>query len=340
MQQDTLQHVQTLSPPSSEAESQAAVSEPTAVPQGHVRHKAFTDTLARPTLPHELLPLPGNEPLTCLPEICQTDPWADGLVKIQKSELAEQLDSTSGMHFSETFVQPSGIAGDPVPYRFKNDNFVTITLLLSFFLVVWVISRSRHFLRDQMKEFFHRPSVRGNLFSEHVETAIRGQVFLIFQTCFVIGLLFFDFTQEKQIEVFNQVSPYKILSVSVGISSLYYILKTILYNFVNSVFFSREQRTQWNQTYLLSVLALSLALLPVALLVIYFDMSFANMVKAFICILVVDKSLLMYKCYRTFFNYTFGWVHLFLYFCTLEIMPLLILLRIMVYANSFLLTIN
>ena len=83
-----------------------------------------------------------------------------------------------------------------------------------------------------------------------------------------------------------------------------------------------------------------LALLPVALLVIYFDMSFANMVKAFICILVVDKSLLMYKCYRTFFNYTFGWVHLFLYFCTLEIMPLLILLRIMVYANSFLLTIN
>ena len=156
-------------------------------------------------------------------------------------------------------MQPLVIAGDPVPYRFKNYNFVSFTLLLSFFLVVWVISRSRLFLRDQMKEFFHRPSVRGNLFSEHVETAIRGQVFLIFQTCFVIGLLFFDFTQEKQIEVFNQVSPYKILSVSVGISSLYYILKTILYNFVNSVFFSREQRTQWNQTYLLSVLALDLA---------------------------------------------------------------------------------
>ena len=55
MQQDTLQHVQTLSPPSSEAESQAAVSEPTAVPQGHVRHKAFTDTLARPTLPLSLI---------------------------------------------------------------------------------------------------------------------------------------------------------------------------------------------------------------------------------------------------------------------------------------------
>lgn len=340
MQQDTLQHVQPLSPHSGEAESPAAVSDSATVSTAFSPRKALPDTLLRPTLPHELLPLPGNEPLTCLPDICQTDCWADGLVRIQKSELAEQLDSTSGMHFTETFVQPSGIAGDPVPYRFKTDNFVTITLLLSFFLVVWVISRSRHFLRDQMKEFFHRPSIRGNLFSSHVETAIRGQVFLIFQTCFVIGMLFFDFTQEKQTEVFNQVSPYKILSVSVGISSLYYVLKTGLYNFVNSVFFNREQRTQWNQTYLLSVLALGLALLPVALLVIYFDMSFDNMVKAVVCILLVDKSLLMYKCHRTFFNYTFGWVHLFLYFCTLEIMPLLILLRIMVYANSFLLTIN
>lgn len=339
MQQDSLTHV--IHPVASEVPHDHAEADTADVQSVPVRlQPARPDTVARELLPYEWLPVAGGQPLTCTPDICQNGYWADGLVRIQKSEFAERLDSTSGMTFKETVLQPTGVAGDPVPYRFKTDNFVTIVLLLSFFFVVWVISRSRHFLHEQVKVFFHQPTTRGNLFADHVETEFRGQIFLIFQTCFVLGLLFFDFTQERQVEVFNQVSPYKILGVSVAITSLYYMLKTGLYAFVNTIFFTRDQRSLWTHTYLLCVLALGLALLPVALFVIYFDMSFEGMARTFICILAVDKMLLFYKCYRTFFNYTFGWVHLFLYFCTLEIVPLLILLRAMVYANSYLLTIN
>ena len=88
------------------------------------------------------------------------------------------------------------------------------------------------------------------------------------------------------------------------------------------------------------MLGLALALFPVALLVVYFDLSFHSMSWLFFCILIIDKSLLFYKCQRIFFNTALGVVHLFLYFCTLEIMPLLILFRALIYANNFLLTIN
>lgn len=289
--------------------------------------------------PADVLPLPENLPLTMKPAIFDSDYWADGIVHIDKRPFVVSLDKATGHTSTVEIVEPTGIAGDPIPYRFRTDNIVTIILLASFFLIVWVISRSRYFISEQLKDFFSQRQ-RQSLFAERTQNELRGQLFLIFQTCFIIGLLFFDYTQEKQAEVFHRVSPYQILGLSVGLCCLYYLVKIGFYHIVNTVFFTRNQRIRWNATYLLSILALGPALLPVALLMVYFDLSFDALFILTLCILVVDKTLLFYKCSRTFFNYTLGWMHLFLYFCTLEIMPMLIQFRIMVFANRFLLTIN
>lgn len=299
---------------------------------------AQADSTLTPSDPKLIRPIPANEPLTCQPDWLTNNYWKNGLVQIEKLPFAQMLDSLAGIHTTKP-LQPTGMAGDPIPYQFKNDNIVTIVLMASFFLVVWVISRSRHFLQNQLKEFFH-PRKRENLFVEHAQNGFRGQVFLILQTCFLLGLLFFDLTQEKQVEVFNQVSPYRILGMSFGVCCSYYLTKSCLYACINNIFFERQQIEMWNKAYLLCVLGLGLALLPLTLLVIYFDLDFESLINLFLFILVVDKILLFYKCNHIFFNYRLGWVHLFLYFCTLEIAPLLILLRALIYANNFLLTIN
>ena len=136
------------------------------------------------------------------------------------------------------------------------------------------------------------------------------------------------------------MSPYKLLGVSTGICLIYYMLKIGVCSFVNSTFFTRDKCERWSEAYMLTVLALGLSLFPVALLVVYFDLSFSHLTMLAFGLLAVDKLLLMYKTYTIFFRYTLGWVHLILYFCTLEITPLLILWRALTYANSFLLTIN
>lgn len=296
------------------------------------------DTALAASNPQFIKPIPASTPLTCQPDWLTSNYWKNGLVQIEKLPFAQKLDSLSGIRTTKP-LQPTGMAGDPIPYQFKNDNIVTIVLMVSFFLVVWVISRSRHFLQNQLKEFFH-PRKRENLFVEHTQNGFRGQVFLILQTCFLLGLLFFDLTQEKQVEVFNQISPYRILGMSFGICCSYYLIKSFLYACINNIFFERQQIEMWNKAYLLCVLGLGLALLPLTLLVVYFDLDFESLTNLFLFILVVDKILLFYKCNHIFFNYRLGWVHLFLYFCTLEIAPLLILLRALIYANNFLLTIN
>lgn len=234
--------------------------------------------------------------------------------------------------------QAQGIAGDPLPYRFRSDDYVTGVLMLSFFLVAWVIARSWHFLAGSVKDFFYDRK-QENMLDSRTDSELRGQLFLIFQTCFVLGVLFFDYTQEHMTEVFNQISPYKILGTSVGVCSAYYLVKLLLYSFVNYIFFDRGQSRLWMETQFLSILALGLALLPVTLLVVYFDISFRSLTVLFVLILTVVKVLLLYKCSRIFFGYRGGGVHLILYFCALEIIPLLILWRALSYANNYLMTI-
>lgn len=290
---------------------------------------AVADSVVSAAFAVDSLPASPAEPAFCLDSVLRggvTDlpagrpeiPWAD----------------PQPFSFRETAgYSLEGVAGDPLPYRFRSDDFVTSALMISFFLMVWTIARGWRFLRMGMKDFF-RDRVRDNLFAERTDTEMNGRIFLIFQTCFLLGILFFDYTQERMTEVFNNVSPYLILGVGVGSCCLYYLLKVLLYACVNNVFFDRERASRWTEAYLLSVFVLGMALLPLVLLVVYFDLSFGNLRVLFILILGMAKILLFYKCFRIFFNCLTGGLHLILYFCALEILPLLVLWRALVYANN------
>ena len=238
----------------------------------------------------------------------------------------------SPWRYEQLDYRPEGIAGDPLPYRLRTDDYVTAALLLSFFLEVWVVARSYRFLVQQVKDLFYIRR-RENLFTPDAE--LRGQFFLIFQVCFVLGVLFFDYTQEFMTSVFNQVSPYKLLATNVAIIIVYYAVKLMGYAIVDWVFFDRTQHALWMDTYYLGQLALGMALFPVALLVVYFDLSFRLLTIAAAVIAGGIALLLFYRCYAIFFTYRWGFLHLFLYFCTLEILPLLVVWRALVYANNY-----
>ncbi|RRD79986.1 DUF4271 domain-containing protein [Alloprevotella sp. OH1205_COT-284] len=219
--------------------------------------------------------------------------------------------------------RPQGIAGDPAPYKFRTDDYVTAALMLSFFLMVWVLASSWHFLRTMLRDFFaHRPHT--NLFTDRVG-ALRGKFFLIMQTCFLQAVIYFDYTQEQMPDVFYQLSPYTLLLSSTVIIAVYYSVKIFLYRAVNSVFFSSERSKQWDNHLFVSILSTGCLLLPLSLLVVFFDLPFRETQTTYILLMAIVKSLLFYQCYRIFFNTLLGNLHIILYFCALEIVPLIFL---------------
>lgn len=248
-----------------------------------------------------------------------------------KALLHSDFDDSLRAHTEIAPYHDQGIAGDPIPYRFRTDNYVTIALLLDFFLGVLVIARSRRYLANSIKHFF-RPYDHRNMFTERTDTELHGQLFLILQTCFILGVLTFDFVQNRLPEVFNIVSPYTILLASSGIFAAFYLMKIILYYLINNVFFDHDVISTWRKTYLLSVFSLGIAFFPLALLVVYFDLSFSALPTIVLVLLSINKLMLTYKAFHIFSGYKMSGIHIILYLCTLEILPLFALWRALVYS--------
>lgn len=232
---------------------------------------------------------------------------------------------------------PTGIAGDPVDYEFRNDDYVTSLILFSFFIMAWVFASSWKFLRRQIKDFFYTRE-RTNLFAEREDNILRGRPFLVLQTSFFIALIFFASTRTYLPDVFTQVSAYLILGTATLVSLIYYLAKLILYNVVNHTFFSPAKCKQWNDIYLLSVLFTGCALLPVTLFVVFFDIPPQYIAIVGVLLLSVIKISLLYKCHGIFFRTRLGGMHLILYLCTLEIIPLGIFIAALIAASHLLLT--
>ena len=90
-------------------------------------------------------------------------------------------------------------------------------------------------------------------------------------------------------ETFEQASPYGLLAIGTTVVGIYYLSKLCFYNFVNSVFFDTAHRRLWNDTYFVSILLIGVILLPLTLLVVFFDLPFSQALSAYVLLMAFVK---------------------------------------------------
>lgn len=289
--------------------------------QDEIVQKYFKPVIVDPSHRPDTLSLPGLKSIG--KKISDLPTYKDGFFK-----------GNQYLH-PEVRVTLNGIPGDPVPYSLRSDVFVTFTLLLSFFVVMYIFARSLHVVTMQVKNFFYNRD-REQIFTLKSDNEMKNQAFIVLLACFLFTILFFNYTEIKLTSVFNQISPYKLLSIDMGIFLIYYALKYLYYGVFNWTFFSSQKRSQWMNAYNFIVLIKALCFIPIVLLVVYFDLSIATTITAALIIIGISEILLIFKAKQIFFVYKFGAIHLFLYFCTLEMAPLLFLWKMLVSANEYL----
>lgn len=289
--------------------------------QDEIVQKYFQPVIVAPSQRPDTLSLPG--------------------LKARKMQLSDLPTYKDGFFTGNTYLHPelkvtlSGIPGDPVPYSLRTDVFVTFTLLMSFFVVMFIFSHSLHVLTMQAKNFFYNRN-RKQLFTLKSDSEMKNQSFVVLLACFMFSLLFFNYTSEYMTSVFNQIAPYKLLSAYMGIFLLYFFIKYLLYSVFNWTFFPFQKRSQWFNAYNFIILAKSTFTIPLVLLAVYFNLPIATTLTGLVIVIVVSEVLLIFKSKQIFFVYKFGLFHLFLYFCTLEMVPLLFLWKTLVSVNEFL----
>ena len=227
-----------------------------------------------------------------------------------------------------------GVAGDPVPYTVQHDNVIISLLLLLFVLATIAFSNSRHFVVRQTKNFF---STNREGMTEITETAveIRFQAFLTFLNSLLLSILFYFYTLNFIGETFLLDSQYHLIAIFLGMTVVYYLVKTMLYAIVNNVFFDGKKNRQWMKSFLFITSIEGVLLFPLVVVWTFFDISIQNAVFYVVIVISIVKILELFKCFLIFFRQNVVKLQIILYFCTLEIIPMVLLWGALVFmANS------
>ena len=216
-----------------------------------------------------------------------------------------------------------GHAGDPVPYTVRSDNSLTILLLLCFVLFIVSLAHSKHFLAKQLKDFFWQTS------NDHASNESGGELRFVIFLSLVNALVLAISTYLVAGDLFGQsaIEAPGVMLIAVLFASFtsYYCLKWLVASIVNLTFFGLKKSLQW-MTLQLQVTALEGVLLfPILTLQIYFDFSAKNALLYIGLVLFLNKILTFYKSYQIFFRGNGLYLQTFLYFCSLEIAPMLAL---------------
>lgn len=236
---------------------------------------------------------------------------------------------------SSDTIQFVGVSGELVPYKLSNDVFVTSTLLACMFLASFVVSRSMKALKLQVKNFFYNRD-RKEDFSLKSEGEVKNQSFVVLLECFVLSLLFFSYSEFKLINVFTETSPYTLLFADMGVCIAYFLIKYLGYSLFNWTFFDSDNRKLWFSSYNLTLLGKSMVLLPLALVVVYFNLPIALCITLFLVVMAIYEFLVFFKTNQIFFKMRYGLMLSFLYFCTLELIPLALLCVMLIKTNEYL----
>ena len=235
----------------------------------------------------------------------------------------ENFFSTDTLYHPELNGGRIGVAGDPVPYAIHNDHIVTGILICSFLLIMFALSRISSFMLHQAKYFFYMP--KGEQEFTETGTEVKFQLGFSIITSLYYALLFYFYATRKIADTFILSSEYALLGIFFGTMVGYFIFKAILYTIVNNVFFSPKKNLQFLGTLLFIVAFEGVCLFPLVLLLAYFQFSMQNAIIYCIFILSLAKILTFYKSYIIFFKQNRLFLQNILYFCALEMVPLVMI---------------
>lgn len=219
-------------------------------------------------------------------------------------------------------VPPSGMEGILHPSSPSYESWVFVVLgVLTFFLVTGII-QSAGMLVQNFKSFFSRKDLV-NLIVNPTANIAQFQLFITIFTLCVFALLAYEIAYQF---------PEKFKLATFGIFSLiflgYYILKHILFEMVGNTFFDRKTTKSYKNMYFGMLNVLAIFLFPVLIFYTYQPESwYQPLIISAIVLVGIFYIILIIKLFQIFYIKLLAFFYIFLYLCTLEILPILILIR-------------
>ena len=225
-----------------------------------------------------------------------------------------------------------GVLGHPIPSQLGNDDLTTITLLLCFVIIAISIAFARGFISRQLRNFFYE--IHSEELSNVTSSEIRFEFLLVAIDCLLLGIGSFIAAEEKMPGIFVRDTVFINILILSALFACYFLSKWLMHFMVDPVFFGSKKTIQLFKVLLFITACSAVLTLPIVMLLVFFDLSVEKCTFYFCSILILNKILTFYKCWFIFFRQKGFFLQTFLYFCALEITPLL------AFCGVWLMTVN
>jgi hypothetical protein len=206
----------------------------------------------------------------------------------------------------------------------RTENGMITFLLGCFFLLAFLLNRSKRFLVQQFKDFITHHRERTSIFFTSGVIDMRYSLLLILQTCVFVGFCMFYYFERELPKLAEHFSFLSLTGIYMCMCMVYLVFKWIVYFCLGQVFFDRIKVKLWMESYSILVYFLGFVLFPIILLLVYLDLSIIYIIIVGYLLMATIKLLMFYKWIKLFSLNVYGLLLLFLYFCAIEIVPLFI----------------
>lgn len=262
--------------------------------------------------------------------------WCDSLLSVKVLEHQPTFFSESPYYHPELPVERGGLPGLQVPRLFRVDDGLSLYLLVILFLAFVGLAGSKRLLAHLAKRFFAPLREQANLFDGDTKTERRHIRLLTGLNIFLPASLTCDYVLRRDWLFQSEEYPYWCLALSVLAFMIYYGGKHLLTTVVDWTFFDKGKCGLCAESRDFLYALQGLLFSPLLFYSVFFELSLHRLLLYTLVLVVFVKILLLYKYWTIFFSKTYGILHFIMYFCALEIMPVLVLWRILAFvSNSF-----
>ena len=217
----------------------------------------------------------------------------------------------------------NGMSGEPLPYLLHTDWMVTTLLLICILLTTIAFAKEEKYLLNRLKSSIASRE-RASMFDEATTTDVRYTFLLVLHSCILLGLCIYHYYTQEMPTLLEKIAHFYLLGGTILLVCFLFMIKCALYSFINWTFFQKAKNSAWITSFFNLFMWFGILLLPIILVIIYFDIS-SQISFYFIGFLIIfAKISLFWKCFSNFFEKIHGAFHLILYLCALEILPDLI----------------
>lgn len=281
-----------------------------------------TDSLTTQSLP--------SQPFWLQHEAAGTDSHSLALGLLHFQEPDEGPFSNSPYWHPELPPRPVGFPCRHLPYRVSTDSHTACALLVCFLMLVYMLTRYGSEMRTQMHDFFLPTRIRqGHRQGLGTAQGLLSMPYVCLMLS-VMGSIGVSVIEQDSLGWLSDGSARLAVQGFYTASWLcFFFAKINSYAFINWIFFNKQARHEWHDTLFLILSLEATLLFPVLLLAVYMRTSPQVFVWSILSVIMLAKALLLYKASRVFSVKIYGVLHLFVYFCTLEVAPLWAALKIL-----------